>query len=287
MTGILLTPGNLTDAVGALHRHPQTQLVAGGTDVVAELNRGRRPTGLISLRALPELVGISYAGGCWRVGAMTTIADIRANAGLAPSASALAQAARSFGSRQIRNRATVGGNICGGGSHRTLIPVLLAYDAAIEVVGPGGPRTERLPDLLASSGARSAVDEILTAVTFSPTSGPQRYYRIGPRNALCYATASVALVIDEPTQSVRIALGGVAVTAVRAPAAEALAGEGIDWQRRSVDAELAEAFGAIAAQAAQPVSDLVASAQYRRHAVEVMARRALKHVFEEGSDEWQ
>jgi len=285
LTGILLTPDNLTDAVGALLRHPHAQLVAGGTDVVADLNRGRPATGLLSLRGLAELTGIHYKDGRWCLGAMTTIADVRANADLAPQASALGQAARSLGSRQIRNRATVGGNICGGGSDRTLIPVLLAYDATVDVVGPEGSRTQALSDLLASSGASLAVGEILTAVSFSVASGPHRYYRIGPRNALCYATVSVTLVVDEPTRSVRVALGGVAETAVRAPAAEALAGAGIDWQRRRVDADVAGAFGVVAAEAAQPVSDFVASAQYRRHAVEVMARRALKHLFEEGIGE--
>lgn len=285
MTGILLTPGTLTDAVSALQRHPRSQLVAGGTDVVADLNRGRPPTGLLSLRDLAELTGITRADARWWIGAMTTIADVRADTDLAPAASALGQAARSLGSRQVRNRATVGGNICGGGSHRTLVPVLLAYDATVDVVGPEGPRTQSLADLLASPGACPAVGEILTAISFSPATGPQRYYRIGPRNALCYATASVTVVVDEPTRSVRVALGGVAETAVRAPAAEDLAREGIDWQRRSVDTELAREFGGLAAQAAQPVSDFVASAQYRRHAVEVMARRALKHIFEEVSGE--
>lgn len=284
MNCTLLTPLSLAEAVAARCDYPRARLVAGGTDVVADINRGSPATGFVSLRGLPELHGLHHEDDQWRLGAMSTVAEIRADGALAPPDSALGQATRSLGSRQIRNRATVGGNICGGGPQRTLIPVLLAYDATVEVVGRQGKRSIALADVLASDGTNLAPDEILTAVRFAPTVGPQRYYRIGPRNAVCYATASVTVVMDEEAQSIRVALGGVAVTAVRAPAAEALARERIDWGRRQVDDEVAEAFGAAAAQSAEPASDLVASAAYRRHAVGVMARRALRHIFEEDSE---
>jgi CO/xanthine dehydrogenase FAD-binding subunit len=90
-------------------------------------------------------------------------------------------------------------------------------------------------------------------------------------------------VVDEPTRSVRVALGGAAPTAVRAPEAEAIGSQGVDWQSRTVADDVAAAFGVAAAQAADPISDFVASADYRRHAVAVMARRALRHIFEEES----
>lgn len=285
MTGTLLTPRTLAEAVAARRMNPRARPIAGGTDVVAEMNRGAPVTGFISLRELPELRGMRHGDGQWRLGSMSTIAEIRANLDLAPAGSALGQACRSLGSRQVRNRATVGGNICGGGPQRTLIPVLLAYDAVVEVAGGQGRRRLALSEVLEPGGARLAGDEILTAVRFSPTSGPQRYYRVGPRNAVCWATASVTVVVDEPSHSVRVALGSVAATAVRAPVAEAIGGDGIDWRRRRVDDDLAEAFGAAAAQATAPVSDLAASAGYRRHAVAVMARRALRHIFEEETDE--
>jgi CO/xanthine dehydrogenase FAD-binding subunit len=280
MTGTLLTPGTLDDVVVARHEHPRAQVIAGGTDVVADLNRGCPATGLVSLRGVAELHGIRFEDGRWRLGAMSTIADVRANAELAPPNSALGQATRSMGSRQIRNRATVGGNICGGGSQRTLIPILLAYDATVDVVGGQGRRTAALADVLAPQGVQLGADEILTAVSFGPVNGPQRFYRVGPRNAVCYATASVTVVVDESARSVRVALGGVASTAIRAPAAEDLANDGIDWLHRRVDDSLAADFGSAAAAAAQPVSDMWASADYRSHAVSVMARRALKHIFE-------
>lgn len=281
MSGTLLTPSTVGEAVAARRDHPRAQVIAGGTDIVADLNRGRPPTGLISLMSLAELRGVQFHDGQWRLGAMATIAQLRGHAELSSPANALGQATRSLGSRQIRNRATLGGNICGSGSQRTLIPVLLAHDASVDVVGSDGPRSVALADMLASDGPRLGAEEILTAVRFTPSPGPQRFYRIGPRNAVCYATASVTLVVDEPNRCIRLALGSVAPTAVRAPAAEAIANEGVDWQRRIVDDRLAAAFGAAATLAADPVSDLSASAEYRRHAIAVMARRALRHIFEE------
>ncbi len=281
MADTLLVPTTVAEAVAARRDHPRARVIAGGTDIVADLNRGTAPTGLVALRAVAGLRGIHSGAGQGRIGAMATVADVRANTDLAAATTALGQAARSLGSRQIRNQATVGGNICGGGPARTLIPVLLAYDADVDVAGTIGVRSTALTDILAPEGIRLAADEILTAVRFVPASGPQRYYRVGPRNAACYATASVTVVIDEPSRSVRLALGGVAPTAVRAPAAEAVGADGIDWPNHAVSDNLAAAFGAAAAQAAQPVSDLAASADYRRHAVEVMARRALRHIFDE------
>lgn len=277
----LLTPQTLGEVLDARRSHPSAVVVAGGTVVVADLNRGAPPQGLISLQAVEELRGLRFDGGRWRLGAMATVAEVRANADLAPPSTALGQATRSLGSRQIRNRATVGGNICAGGAQRTLVPVLLAYDAAVDVSGPAGPRTVVLSDVLLPERAPLGAGEILTAVHFAPPSGPQRYYRVGPRNANCYATASVTVVLDEPARSVRVALGGVAPTAVRAPEAEALAGAAVDWDGRLVSDDVAASFGAAAAEAADPVSDVMASADYRSHAVEVMARRALRHIFEE------
>ena len=138
---MLLTPRAVDEAVAVRRDHPLAQLIAGGTDVVADLNRGRAPTGLVSLRGIPELRGVDFRDGGWRLGAMATIAEVLAHAELSSPSSAVGQATRSLGSRQIRNRATVGGNICGGGNQRTLVPVLLALGAVVDVAGPNGPRS--------------------------------------------------------------------------------------------------------------------------------------------------
>ena len=269
----------MAEAIDALSSCPGTVIVGGGTEVVADQNRGRDPHGYVALRGIHDLAGVARQGDRLQLGSMVTVADLLADPHVSEGASVLRQAARSMASRQVRERATVGGNICAGGGDRTLVPALLALDAEVELVSAAGARTMPLGDLDAADLANA----VLTAISLSVSSGPQVYYRVGPRNAMCYATAAVALVVDEARQQIRLGLGSVAPRSIRALEAEASAADGIDWSTRSVSDELAEEFGRLAAAATDPVSDAVASADYRRHAIAVMSRRALKHAFEEGS----
>lgn len=281
MTTYLLTPSTVAEAVAARATAPAARVLAGGTDLVPDVVRGQDPTGYISLRAIPGLTGVTAADTVIRMGALTTVAELKSSAVIAARAPVLQRAARSLGSRQVRNRATVGGNVCAGGHQRSLVPALLALDASVEIAGPSGTRSADLAGVLTTTGPGLAPDEILTAIAFDAVAGPQAYFKIGQRNAVCYATAAVALVIDEPGRQVRLALGGVNPVPVRAREAEAVAAAGIDWSTRTVPDDVARAFGAAAAAAAGPVPDHVATPEYRRHAVEVMARRALAHAFEE------
>lgn len=269
----------MAEAVEALASRPGTVVVAGGTDLIADQNRGRDPRGYVALRGVDDLAGLARHGDRLDIGSMVTIAELLADRHVSEGASVLRQAARSMASRQVRERATVGGNVCAGGGDRTLVPALLALEAEVTLVGTAGARTVPLVDL----GESDLALAVVTAVSISLSAGPQVYYRVGPRNAMCYATAAVALVVDEARQQVRLGLGGVARRSIRARDAEACAADGIDWSRRSVSDDLAEEFGRRAAAATDPISDAVASADYRRHAVAVMSRRALKHAFEEGS----
>ena len=277
MTTLLARPTTVAEAVHALTSHPGTMIIGGGTEVMADQNRGRDPRGYVALRGVRGLAGLLSEDDRLRLGSMTTVADLLADPHVRVGSSVLRDAARSMASRQVRERATVGGNICAGGGDRTLVPALLALDAEVEVVDASGARTTPLLELTASD----LTDAILTGVSITPSRGPQVYYRVGPRNAMCYATAAVALVIDEEHRRVRLGLGGVAPRSIRAPEAEASAADGIDWSTRSVSDDVAAEFGRQAAAATEPVSDAVASADYRRHAIAVMARRALKHAFEE------
>lgn len=274
---MLSRPSTVTEVLAALAANTRAVIVGGGTDVLADQNRGRDPQGYVVLRGVAGLRGTERQGDTLGLGSMTTVADLLSDPDIAEGASVLRQAARSMASRQVRERATVGGNICAGGGDRTLVPALLALDASVDVVDPAGTRSLSLSDFAAYGLSTS----IVTRVSITLSEGPQVYYRVGPRNAMCYATAAVALVVDEAQKQVRLALGGVAPTSVRATEAEAFAAEGIDWSSRSVSERLAEEFGRLAASATDPVTDPVASADYRRHAVSVMSRRALKHAFEE------
>lgn len=283
MSAPLLIPSSIEEAVAARRESPDATVLAGGTHVLPTVDRLAGPGQLISLSRIDSLRGVTSEGGRWTIGGMTTVADLRTAPGVAAALPALAMACRSLGSRQVRNRATVGGNICAGGSQRSLVPVLLALDATVDLAGAGGTQTRPLSEVLAEEGSGVGPDEILTGVSFDAPSGHQVFYRIGPRNAVCWATAAVALVVDEPSRTVRLALGGVAPTSIRAAEAEATAQSGIDWDARTVPADVAVSFGEAAAAAANPITDAVATAEYRRHAIAVMARRSLESLFNEES----
>ncbi|MFN8124998.1 MAG: FAD binding domain-containing protein [Candidatus Nanopelagicales bacterium] len=280
MPQYLYSPTTVAEAVSARQQAPEAVFLAGGTELIADQNRGVDPKGYISLRGIAGLTGIDVSADRVSIGALTTIAELKRSAALADGAAVLTKAARSLGSRQVRNRATVGGNIGAGGPERTLIPALLVLDAQVDIEGAGGRRTAALADIITPDGTELAPDEILTTVHLAPVRGPQSYFRIGARNAVCFATVALALVVDEDTRSLCLGLGGVAPTAVRAATAESLA-DRVDWDSRTVSADVAQAFGAAAADDSSPVSDPVATAEYRRHATGVMARRALQHAFEE------
>ena len=277
-TSLLARPTSVEEAREALAASPLAIVVAGGTEVVANQNRGRDPEGYVSLRDVRDLTHLQWDEERLRIGSMVTVAALLEADDLRDRLPALSQAARSMASRQIRERATVGGNICAGGNDRTLVPVLLALGASVELVGPQGVETAELEEVV----ERDLSGHLLTSIEIPLPTGPQIYFRVGPRNAMCYATASVALVIDELSHEVRLGLGGVAPVAVRAREAEAYAQQNLDWVGRSVSPSQAEEFGRLAATATDPVSDAAASADYRRHAVEVVSRRALTHVFQEG-----
>jgi CO/xanthine dehydrogenase FAD-binding subunit len=200
---------------------------------------------------------------------------------LAASIPLLGRAARAFGTRQVRNRATVGGNIASGLPDRTLSPCLLALEATVHIESLDGARELPIAEFLTGPG-RTALGpgEIITAVTVPRVEGFQDYTMIGPRNAQFYVTVSVALVVDAAARGVRLGLGNAGPTALRAREAEAFARTAIDWDNGRVSEDTAREFGEIAATHCDPPSDVTSSAAYRRHAVGVMARRILSQAFE-------
>ena len=121
--------------------------------------------------------------------------------------------------------------------------------------------------------------ELVTAVTVPLLDGWQGYAKVGVRNAMVIAIAGACLAVDRPTRSVRIALGSVAPTIVRAPDAETFAAGAVDWEAGAVVAADVARFGALAAAAARPIDDHRATAAYRRRAVEVLAGRLLRRAF--------
>lgn len=271
-----LIPRTLAEALEARAANPDAVPVAGGTDLMVAVNFGRmHPSQLLDLTRVEELATWERAGAGIRVGAGMTFARIAREL---PELTALAQASRSVGSPQIRNRGTLGGNIATASPAGDALPALAAYDAEVVLASVRGERRMRWDEfLLAPKRNALAGDELIVGVEWHVADGPGSFAKVGTRNAMVIAIASVCLQLDRGARRVRVALGSVAPTVVRAREAEEFAAEVIDWDdpERPPSARAAAEFGAFAAAAARPIDDLRGSAGYRRRAVEVLARRAL------------
>ncbi len=273
-------PTTVEEAVEALTEAPGAQLLAGGTDFCVEVNFGlRRPPAVVALRRVQELRRYEVTPASVVIGAGTTYADMGGTE-LSAVLPALAAAARTVGSPQIRNSGTLGGNIATASPAGDTLPLLAALDARVTLRGPAGERTLPLGEIVTGVKTTSiAPDEVVVEVVVERRTGPQQFLKVGTRNAMVIAIASAAVVVDLEAHEVRVGLGSVAPVPVRATEAEMHIGDAIDWRAtggpRASAAALAR-FGELVGQAASPITDHRSTAEYRRHAVQVIARRALE-----------
>ena len=269
----------LADALQAKARRPDARFIAGGTTTIPDQNLERfQPEGYISLRRIPCLKRIEETADGLFIGAGCTMAELLTTP-LLESQPMIRLAARTTGTRQMRSRSTVGGNLFTTRTDRTLPPCLLALEAVAHLVSPSGESQRDLGEVLSAHRKRGAEPEILVGVTVPRATGFQDLMRVAPRNGGGNAIACVALCIDPRHKSVRLGLGGAGTRAMRALQAERFAEKAIDWAGDSLDAATAVAFGEIAADHADPPDDAMGSAAYRRHAIKVMARRILEEAF--------
>lgn len=275
---------SIDDACASLAAHPDALVLAGGTDLMVEVNRGVRTIGhVVAVDRIPELRGWSLEGDradVLRLGAGTTCTDL-AEPALASLVPALAQAARTVGSPQIRNTATLGGNLATASPAGDTLPVLAALDAEIELQSAGGARRLPLDEFVTGVKANALIPgELITVIRVPVLEGPQEFLKVGTRNAMVIAVTSLALVVDRPGRNVRVALGSVAPVPLRAVEAEVLVAERLDFENMaSPDSDLVDRFADLVADAARPIDDHRSSAAYRRHAVRVLARRAILRAF--------
>jgi CO/xanthine dehydrogenase FAD-binding subunit len=280
MAVTVVVPTSLDAAVAVLAENPGAHLLAGGTDLMVEVNFGhRRPPAVVALRAVDELRGWRREGEELVIGAGTTWSQLQAPE-LASLAPGLAIAARTVGSPQIRNAGTLGGNIATASPAGDALPVLYALDAVVETVSPAGRRSVPIVELITGvKNTNLASDEIITAVRIPVAAGPQEFLKIGTRNAMVISVASLALAVDVGRRAVACALGACGPTIIRCEAAERHADAAVDWASLDVGGPDVETFGRLVADAARPIDDQRSTARYRRHGVEVMARRALMRAF--------
>jgi len=284
-------PRTLEEALELRAAHPEAIPIAGGTDLMVELNFDRsRPEAMLDVSRLPELRAWSVDGGTVVLGAGVTYTRIQREL---PQLRALAEASRSVGSPQIRNRGTVGGNLGTASPAGDALPVLAAHDAQVGLVSAArGGRW--LPwDVFLVGVKRTSLepDELILAARWTAAAGPQSFSKIGTRNAMVISVAGLCFVLDQPSRTVRVALGSVAPTIVRAPDAEAYLAAELEragaWDDLAapLPAGAAQAFADRVTEAASPIDDVRGSAAYRRHGVRVLARRALGWAMEERAEE--
>ena len=267
-------PKTVDEAVAALG-DGSAQVLAGGTDFMVEVNAGlRRPETVVALRGVRELRGWTHEGDGVRLGSGLTYTEML-EPSLAALVPALAHAARTVGSPPIRNAGTVGGNLATASPAGDTLPVLAALDAIVEVAGPAGTRHVPIQEFVVGPKRNSlAPAELVIAVRVPVLEGPQEYRKVGTRNAMVIAVASLALALDVAGHTVRCALGSVGPRPLRATEAERWLATRIDWDRLAADPADVGRFGDLVAAAALPIDDHRSTAAYRRHAVGVLARRA-------------
>jgi len=277
----VLSPRTLAEACSAAAEHPSADLLAGGTDLMVEVNSGhRRPSDVIALGAIAELREWSISDDRITIGSGVTFATI-AKSELATLAPALAMAARTVGSPQIRNAATIGGNLGTGSPAGDSLPVLAALNATVVLKSVDGEREIPLTEFcVGPKRTGRQPGELITAVRIDRLTGPQEFCKLGTRQAMVISVVSVAVVTDLPTQSVRVGLGAVGPVPLRAPEAEAFAAAVIDWSSaQPIDTATCNRFGELVRDAARPIDDHRSTAEYRRHAAGVLASRALRRIF--------
>jgi CO/xanthine dehydrogenase FAD-binding subunit len=314
-----LQPASLADALAAKAECPGAVPIAGGTDVMVEINFDvRRPEALLDLNRVPELTSWSADGGIVRLGAGVTYARLtteqRSPGGRPPLSPplgdllpGLAMAARTVGSPQIRNRGTIGGNLGAASPAGDCHPVLLAAGAAVEAASVRGSRLIPAGEFFLGPKRHAlAPDELITAVLVPAARGPQQFAKIGTRNAMVIAVCAFALELRPPRRSspdipdadnsdsdiarvgypgIGTGIGSAGPVPLRAPAAEEFLGGVLDelglWESAApLPGPVRQRFGELVADAARPIDDVRGTAAYRRHALSVLARRTLGWAWE-------
>ncbi|MFH1489230.1 MAG: xanthine dehydrogenase family protein subunit M [Pseudomonadota bacterium] len=256
--------------------------MAGGTDILVKIKKGAlRPLRVIDMKGIPEMEGFSISEDRFSIGALTRIRTLETSPEVVAKLPLLAQAAGRLGSVQVRNRATLGGNLCNAAPSAETAPALLALDASAEIYGREGARVVDLSEFFTGPGTTVLKrGEILTSLTI-PLKYPKRqgavYYNLTNRKAMDIAFVGVAVLLeigrDDRISKARIALGAVAPTPVRARSAEKV------LEGKVPDEDTVLQAAERAAESCSPISDLRASAEYRRAMVNRLCQRGLLEAY--------
>jgi CO/xanthine dehydrogenase FAD-binding subunit len=281
-----LRPASWEEALAAKAEHPTAVPIAGGTDVMVEINFDhRRPEYLLDLNRIGELQEWEVGADTVRLGASVPYSRIMEN--LRTELPGLALASHTVASPQIRNRGGVGGNLGTASPAGDAHPALLAGGGEVEAVSVRGTRMIPIDDFYLGV-KRNALepDELIRAVHLKKADGPQQFSKVGTRNAMVIAVCAFGFALHPETRTVRTGIGSAAPTPIRATTAEEFLAAAIDegglWDSRGViPPAVARQFAVLVSGAANPIDDVRGTASYRRHALGVMARRTLGWTWEQ------
>ncbi len=276
-------PSTIAGAVQLLH-HGEATIVAGGTDLTPQTGAGVREFAatLINIQRIEEMRGIAVSNGRYRIGGLTTVTEILESELLAAEVPVLVEAADHFASPQIRNAATLAGNLCNASPAGDMVIPLLLLDAEAELAswsdGLVVTRAVALADFFTGPGKTvMRAGELLTAIEFTrPEAGfAAVFLKSGPRPALEISTVSMGVagvMADGVLHAARVSIGAVAPTPLRATETEAV------LEGNALDGALIERAAETVSREVSPIDDVRASAWYRRHLAGVYIRRALARL---------
>ena len=275
-----IRPGNMQDAIAALQANDEPYLLAGGTDLLIGMKTNAvKPNCLIDLKGIPGIDSIEYDNG-FKLGALTTVRDVEVSPLIREKIPALSEAAGTLGSIQIRNRATIGGNLCHGSPAADMAAILLAMNCEVKIATGNGAKTMGLDRFF--TGPNSTVlnrNEVLSQIIIPKEIEQFKgiYLKHGPRKAMDIGIVNIAILLDADVSSgfcnqIMIALGAVAPRPIRAKKAEAL------LNANRLTSELIQEAAEVASDEATPISDFRASAGYRKDLVKNLVAKGIDQI---------
>ena len=280
-----LKPGSMDDAISALNEHEQPFLLAGGTDLLVAMKTDAvRARCLIDLKGIPGMDVVGYENG-FTIGPLATVRELEMSPLIREKLPVLSEAAATLGSVQIRNRATVGGNLCHGSPAADMAAVLLAMDSEVSIASRDGERRIKLDGFFSGPGSTAVgAEEVLTGIHIPKELEHYKgvYLKHGPRRAMDIGIVNIAILMEADFSSqsckrVMIAMGAVGPTPLRAAAAEKI----LNGNR--LTPELIEKASEAASKEAKPITDFRASADYRRAMVAGLVSRGIGQILASGN----
>ena len=271
---------SVNEACAVLAENPATTVLAGGTDLMVQANRGAHSLkSVLDLSRIPELKNWALEGSEMVLGAGISYTDL-ADPQIAALVPALTQAARTVGSPQIRNAGTLGGNLATASPAGDTIPVLVAMDAVLQLKSSTENREVAITEFITGVKTNALKPgEIIQSINMPVFQGPPEFLKVGTRNAMVISVVSLALVTDFLGRKLRVGVGSVSPVPFRATAAEEFIAQEFDWETNSALSEkVINKFSELVADSTKPIDDHRGTADYRKHAVGVLAKRALERV---------